>query len=482
MSSRSNFERFVSARPGRLDHPEMFAEARDRPASQERSEQQSKCESVFGANQSPSLNDPFQGHTEPFDGSSQGNSQRSNEASSHGDIEPPNEASSHRDIEPPNEAFSQGDTEPLNDALLQGDAEPSSAADTNPLSDLSLLVEREPFNGPLERQPSLHDAPDPNGRTLQGDREAADKPCLQAEPEPLKPSFQHEPKLLNESSLPVESERLSKPFLEDASDIVVAPLAPLNDPTQTPVSRSDELAVSEPHKGDRERSCRTVDVSANSALRAVDNFMVELVQYLHARRSAVEPADPSPNQHETRPRLSLRLRNDFQQQDLRYDPHTDWVGLIDEGATYRGPLEKPPNSTNDSQIVSQDTLLPAMVAVSAGVHNHENPLIEPPRDDNVRAARDLGDLPPTNQIAKPALPAEDTARPPSSPGNYALTNEDISRSGGHEFGPLSAPNDWVCIDLQEAKTAPDLAEHSPEIDLQAALDAFEKALKLAWPR
>ena len=212
--SRSNFERFVSARPGRLDHPEMFAEARDRPASQERSEQQSKCECVLGANESPSLNDPFQGHTEPFDGSSQGNTQRSNGASSHGDIEPPNEASS------------QGDTEPLNNALSQGDAEPSSAADTQPLSDLSLLVEREPFNGPLERQPSLHDAPELNGRTLKSDREAADEPCLQAEPEPLKPSFQQASKLANEPSLPAERERLSEPLLEDESDIVVAPPAP----------------------------------------------------------------------------------------------------------------------------------------------------------------------------------------------------------------------------------------------------------------
>jgi hypothetical protein len=45
-----------------------------------------------------------------------------------------------------------------------------------------------------------------------------------------------------------------------------------------------------------------------------------------------------------------------------------------------------------------------MVAESAGVHDHENPLIEPPRDDNVRAARDLGDLALSNQSQGPRYP------------------------------------------------------------------------------
>ena len=441
MSCAVNFERFVSARPGRLDHPEMFAG--DRPASQERSEQQSKCECVSDANESPSLNDPFQGHTEPFDGSSQGNTQRSNEASSHGDIEPPNEASS------------RGDTEPLNDALLQGDAEPSSAADTKPLSDLSLLVEREPFNGPLERQPSLHDALELNGRTLQGDREAADEPCLQAEPEPLKPSFQHAPELANEPSLPAERERLGEPLLEDESDIVVAPPAPLKAAAQTPVTQSGELTISEPNKGDPGCSCRTLDLSANSALRAVANFMDDLAEYLHARSSAVETADASSNQDETWPRLLLRLRNNSQQQDLRYDPHTDWVRLIDEGETLGKPLERSANSTNDIKIAaSQETPLPAMVQEPAGVHDHEDPLIEQRRDDDVRAGRDdLGDLALPNEIATPTQPAENAAHPPSAARTDALTNEDIKKkhpinlTPRNSFSPCAKrlPREWLTI-------------------------------------
>ena len=50
-------------------------------------------------------------------------------------------------------------------------------------------------------------------------------------------------KLLNEPSLPVVRKPLSGPLLEDESDIVVAPPAPLNAAAQTPVTQSDELAV-----------------------------------------------------------------------------------------------------------------------------------------------------------------------------------------------------------------------------------------------
>ena len=95
-------------------------------------------------------------------------------------------------------------------------------------------------------------------------------------------------------------------------------------------------------------------MSAKGALRAVDNFMVELAEFLHARRSSVETTDPSSNQDETWPRLSLCLRNNSQQQDLRYNPHTDWVGLIDEGETFGVPHEKPPNGTKDTQTVCAD--------------------------------------------------------------------------------------------------------------------------------
>ena len=207
---------------------------------------------------------------------------------------------------------------------------------------------------------------------MQGEREAVDEPCVQTEPEPLSPSFQQEPKLLSEPSFWVERELLSERLLEDERHVVVPPSAPLNDAGQTAVSQSSELTVSEPNKGDLHRSCRILDVSANGALRAVDNFMVELAEFLHARRSAVETADPSSNQDETWPRLSLCLRNDSQQQDLRYDPHTDWVGLIDEGEIFGEPLEKPPKSTKDTQTASQDSPLPAIVPEPAD----ENPLIE----------------------------------------------------------------------------------------------------------
>ena len=509
--SRSNFERFASAHPVELNHAEIFAEARDRPASQNRSGQQSKYECVLGAVETPPLNDPsLQGDTRPFDAglqsdiesskeaSPQGYTRASNEASSQGDAEsssetkpsndmspqadteslngpslqadsePSNEASSRGDAQPSNEAcsqgdaqslsepepseleadseplneasssgdtqpsneassqrdarslsetepsndtsspvdtgpltepsfeadsesqgdnelsnepYSQGDTEPSNDASLQlqadttllvaslqSDAEPSSAADTKPSSVFSLQVEPEPPNGPpLQResesmnQLSLHGPPELNGPSLQDEREAADEPCVQTESEPLRPSFQQEPKLSSEPSLRVERDLLNEPPLEDDRHVVVAPSAPLNDAGQTAVSQSSELTVSEPNKGDLDSCCRILDVSAKGALRAVDNFMVELAEFLHARRSSVETTDPSSNQDETWPRLSLCLRNDSQQQDLRYDPHTDWVGLIDEGETFGVPHEKPPNGTKDTQTVSQNRPLPAMV-------------------------------------------------------------------------------------------------------------------------
>ena len=498
--SRSNFERFASAHPVELNHAEIFAEARDRRASQKRSGQQSKYECVLGAVETAPLNDPsVHGDTRPFDAGLQRDiesskeasprryTQASNEASSQGDAEslsetkpsndmspqadteplngpslqadsePSNEASSRGDAQPSNEACSQGDAqslsepEPSNDTSSQGDTEmegdsellneasspgdtqpsneassqrdaqslsepepsndTSSQADTGPLSEpsfeadsesqgdnelsnepysqrdtepsndaslqlqvdttllvaflqsdtaadtkpssvFSLQVEPEPPNGPPLQsesesinQLSLHGPPELNDPSLQDEREAADEPCVQTESEPLRPSFQQEPKLSSEPSLRVERDLINEPPLEDDRHVVVAPSAPLDDAGQTAASQSSELTVSEPNRGDLDSCCRILDVSAKGALRAVDNFMVELAEFLHARRSSVETTDPSSNQDETWPRLSLCLRNNSQQQDLRYDPHTDWVGLIDEGETFGVPHEKPPNRT-----------------------------------------------------------------------------------------------------------------------------------------
>jgi hypothetical protein len=151
----------------------------------------------------------------------------------------------------------------------------------------------------------------------------------------------------------------------------------------------------------------------------------------------------------------LRLRNDSQQQDLRYDPHTDWVRLIDEGETLGKPLERSANSTNDIKIAaSQETPLPAMVQEPAGVHDHEDPLIEQRRDDDVRAGRDdLGDLALPNEIAPPTQPAENVAHPPSAARTDALTNEDIKKkhpinlTPRNSFSPCAKrlPREWLTI-------------------------------------
>ena len=98
--SRSNFERFASAHPVELNHAEIFAEARDRPASQKRSGQQSKCECVLGAVGTPPLNDPsLQGDTEPFDAWLQRDTGSSNEAPPQGSTQASNEVSSQEDAE-----------------------------------------------------------------------------------------------------------------------------------------------------------------------------------------------------------------------------------------------------------------------------------------------------------------------------------------------------------------------------------------------